>query len=64
MVGSSSMRISVDWRRTLARLVRIRHPPERVETGFSRFAFGKPRPARMVRALLSMSAILAGSSCD
>jgi hypothetical protein len=56
--------MSAGWRSTLARFVRIRHPPERVETGLSKLAFGNPRPVRMFFALLSMSAIREGSTCD
>ena len=56
--------MSVGWRRTLARFVRIFHPPDRVETDFSRLPLGNPRPERMLRALTSMSAIRPGSICD
>lgn len=64
LVGSSRIKMSVGWRRALARFVLILHPPDKVVTGFSNWALENPSPNKMFRALTSMSAILCGSNWD
>ena len=47
-----------------ARLVRIFHPPDRLDTGLCVYWSEKPRPVRIFFARVSTSATFEGSTCS